>query len=150
MTHLYLDVDGPLIPFGGPSAYPAFRETGTLLDRVDPAHGPRLLALGCELMWATTWGEDANAHIAPLLGLPRLPVVAWPDEDPPPRVHWKTPGLVACAAGRPFGWLDDEITDADRAWVAAMHPGRALLRRVDARVGLTEEDYAAVRAFTAS
>ncbi|MEU2660897.1 amidohydrolase family protein, partial [Streptomyces sp. NPDC007325] len=31
-------------------------------------------------------------------------------------------------------WIDDELTDRDRAWVAAHHPGRALLLRVDARI----------------
>jgi hypothetical protein len=44
-------------------------------------------------------------------------------------------------------WVDDEVTDADRDWVAAHHPGRALLHRVDARLGLTEGDYAALAAW---
>ncbi|GAA3957925.1 hypothetical protein Aau02nite_08250 [Amorphoplanes auranticolor] len=56
--------------------------------------------------------------------------------------HWKTAGLVRWAAGRPFLWIDDEITDADRRWVAAHHPGRALLHRVDPRTGLTDADFA--------
>jgi hypothetical protein len=29
--------------------------------------------------WATTWLDDANTEIAPRLGLPDLPVVAWPE-----------------------------------------------------------------------
>jgi hypothetical protein len=45
----------------------------------------------------------------------------------------------------PFVWLDDEITDADRRWVAAYYSQPALLRRVDAYVGLTDVDVAAVR-----
>jgi hypothetical protein len=44
-------------------------------------------------------------------------------------------------------WVDDEVTDADRDWVAAHHPGRALLHRVDARLGLTDGDYAALAAW---
>jgi hypothetical protein len=71
-----------------------------LLDRLDPADGPRLLALGCRLVWATT-----------------------------------------CT----FVWLDDEIAEADRRWVRAHHPGRALLHRVDPLAGLTEADLALVR-----
>jgi hypothetical protein len=147
---LFLDVDGPLIPFGagpyqlydGPSA--AVGEH-PLLNRVDPALGHRLAGLGCELVWATTWMDEANGCLAPWLGLPPLPVVPWPDApEPPGRLHWKTRPLVAWAAGRPFVWLDDEITAPDRAWTAVHHPGPALLHRVDHRHGLTEADFQAV------
>jgi hypothetical protein len=60
-------------------------------------------------------------------------------------VHWKTVPLTRWAAGRRFVWLDDEITDADRLWVAAHYPERALLRRVDPYLGLTDADLDAVR-----
>lgn len=90
------------------------------MARLDPDLGPRLKSLPCELVWATTWMSDANEYIAPRLGLPQMPVVDWP--DPPVEagtrgLHWKTPGLVGWAAGRPFAWVDDEITDIDRCWV---------------------------------
>ncbi|GAA3041473.1 HAD domain-containing protein [Actinokineospora globicatena] len=144
---LFLDIDGPLIPFGlAPEQYAVHRADSPgnpLLVRVDPAHGPRLAALPCELVWATTWENDANESVAPLLGLPPLPVVTWPDDaNDDAGVHWKTRALVEWADGRPFAWIDDEITDADRAWVAAHHEGRALLHRVDPRYGLTDADYA--------
>ncbi|KUN79941.1 hypothetical protein [Streptomyces griseoruber] len=154
---LFLDVDGTLIPFGGPDPY---REYGTsshpLLPRLDPALGPRLLALGCAPVWATTWLDDANELLSPWLGLPPLPVVEWPEGGEAPAVrrgpglHWKTRALVDRAAGRPFIWLDDEITGVDRAWVRARHPGPALLHRVDHRYGLGEGDLAAVEAWVAS
>lgn len=146
---LYLDVDGPLIPFGaGP--YPPGDDANSLLARIDPSLGPRLAALGCALVWATTWMAEANECVAPRLGLPDLPVVPWPepsDADGRGGVHWKTPALLDHAAGRPFIWVDDEITGADRAWVAARHPGRALLHRVDPGRGLAEADLAALRAW---
>ncbi|MFJ6793423.1 HAD domain-containing protein [Streptomyces sp. NPDC091268] len=150
---LFLDVDGPLIPFGGhrhPTYGPPGAHAHPLLSRVDPGLGPRLAALPCELVWATTWMQDANASVAPLLGLPPLPVVDWPEpsaEDGAGGTHWKTRTLVALAAGRAFAWVDDEITGADRAWVAAHHAGRALLHRVDARLGLREADFAALDAW---
>ena len=50
------------------------------------------------------------------------------------------PGLVDWTAGRPFIWVDDEITDADRSWVTTHHDGRALLHHVDPRHGLTDAD----------
>ncbi|MGW1248950.1 hypothetical protein [Streptomyces sp. NPDC002535] len=152
---LFLDVDGPLIPFGASGReYPTYApppppSVSPLLARLDPAQGPRLAALPYELVWATTWEDDANAWVAPRLGLPVLPLVRWPEDgpEPAPGVHWKVPGLVAWAGGRPFAWVDDEIGAADRAWVAARHPGRALLHRVDPRQGLTAADFAALAAW---
>jgi hypothetical protein len=105
------------------------------------------MALPCELVWATTWMADANECICPRIGLPQFAVVVWPEpsdvdeQDERKGMHWKTRTLVDWAAGRSFAWVDDEITNADRAWVSAHHPGQALLHRVDARLGLTDVDY---------
>ncbi|MFF3327549.1 HAD domain-containing protein [Streptomyces sp. NPDC002889] len=157
---LFLDVDGPLIPFGA-SVHQNAHEIATfrvghessasgsnpLLARLNPEHGPRLAALPCDLIWATTWMADANECVAPRLGLPELPVVDWPepseDEERDVRagLHWKTRPLLDWAEGRVFVWVDDEITDRDRAWIAARHGERALLHRVDPRLGLTDADF---------
>jgi hypothetical protein len=157
---LFLDVDGPLLPFGGPAPVPAGsgRPSGAprgnpLLSRLDLGLGPRLLALGCDLVWATTWQDEANEVLAPRLGLPRLPVVRWPehaDAGLPAGLHWKTPALVAWAADRPFVWVDDEIGPMDRLWVDAQHQVPALLHRVDPRRGLTVADLTALAVFTAA
>lgn len=152
---LFLDVDGPLVPFGGEHhpTHPPPDHGNPLLSRCDPAHGPRLAALPCDLVWATTWGEDANRAVAPRLDLPPLPVVTWPEPDALDRwhgLHHKTRALIEYAAGRPFAWVDDEITDADRAWVAEHHPGTALLHRVDPRTGLDPADYATLGAWLRS
>jgi hypothetical protein len=145
-TLLFLDVDGTLLPFA-PRRMVARPSDNPLLDRLDPADGSRLRALGCSLVWATTWMHEANAVLSPRLGLPSLPVLDWSDEeeDPPPGVHWKTPALVRWAAGRPFAWLDDEIFDADRRWIAGHHGPAALAHRVDPRSGLTPGDFDVVR-----
>ncbi|GAA2604452.1 HAD domain-containing protein [Dactylosporangium fulvum] len=151
---VFLDVDGVLLPFRGRSARPdrpwveADDGSGNpLLDRLDPGDGRRLLALSGELVWASTWMAEANEVISPRLGLPVLPFVDWPDPDEQPErgLHWKTAFLTRWAAGRPFVWLDDETTDADRRWVAARHPWPALLHRVDPYMGLTDADFSAVR-----
>ncbi|MFF9626394.1 HAD domain-containing protein [Streptomyces griseosporeus] len=157
---LFLDIDGTLIPFGASEPYPryaapdpALSGAHPLLDRVDPALGrrlARLVALGCTPVWATTWEHDeANACLAPWLGLPPLPQVEWPEDTGPVHggLHWKTRPLLDRAVGRAFVWLDDEIGDADRAWAAAHHPAPALLHRVDHRRGLTGHDLAAVESW---
>ncbi|CAL9501075.1 HAD domain-containing protein [Streptomyces griseomycini] len=139
---LFLDVDGPLIPFGAAARGPLVHGGNPLLGRLDPAVGPRLLALPCALVWATTWLDEANTAIAPRLGLPSLPVVDRPEDDAPaPRgLHWKTRPLSEWAGHRPFVWLDDEIGAMDRLWIESAHPAPALLLRVDPARGLTEED----------
>jgi hypothetical protein len=131
---LYLDADGPLIPFRArPAGHrptsmavtaSAEASGNPLLDRLDPADGLRLLALGCQLIWATTWMADANEIVAPRLGLPELPVVDFPDDESPERgLHWKTKFLTQQADGCPFIWLDDEITDTDQRWVHTHYQG---------------------------
>lgn len=160
---LFLDVDGTLLPIGEvqrPSTLEEWDEkwqnaSNPHLARLTPEHGPRLLALACEMMWATAWMGDANEVIAPLLGLPELPVVdmgelpgvddpVWTEQDEAAELHWKTRALVEVAAGRPFVWIDDEITEVDRTWVCGHHPGPALLHRVASETGLTDPDLAAV------
>lgn len=151
---LFLDVDGPLIPFGGPPEdYPAYQESeaSPVLSRVNPAHGPRLLGLGGELVWATAWEDDANTYVGPILGLPELEVVHWPEPtlleavyDEEHGLHWKTRAIVQWAEGRPFAWIDDELTEADQDWVAENYPEEALLHRVDSARGLDGPDYLSV------
>ncbi|MGW2521743.1 hypothetical protein ACWC09_32960 [Streptomyces sp. NPDC001617] len=173
---LLVDVDGPLNPYAAkPHRRPEGYETHRLLTPrweaaerrrltlwglpnkpvkplrvwLNPLHGPALEALPFDLVWATTWEEEANAFIAPVLGLPELPFVAWssPRAEPGDGVFWKTPEIVAWAKGRAFAWIDDEITAADRAWVEEHHDGPALLHRVDPRRGLAVEDFAALTAW---
>lgn len=152
---LFLDVDGTLLSSDGWAEFDASlidwqewqSHRNPRLAGMDRALGRHLLALGCELIWATAWMHDANEVIAPLLGLPRLPVADLPEAplgDPVGTLHWKTAALVATASGRRFVWVDDEISDIDSAWVGAHHGGPALLHRVDPRSGLTEADLAQI------
>jgi hypothetical protein len=152
---LFLDVDGPLIPFGGvPEEYQVWGpepDEHPGLARVNPGHGERLRSFNCELVWATAWEDNANQYVAPRLGLSALPVVTWPVapimqelEDERLGLHWKTRALVRYAAGRAFAWIDDELTAADQAWAMEHHPGPALLHRVDPVKGLADADFLAL------
>ncbi|MFE7530225.1 hypothetical protein ACFU7Y_31585 [Kitasatospora sp. NPDC057542] len=165
---LLLDVDGPLNPYAAPAAR---RPEGYLTHRLlpegwvarnaplpreevdplrvwlNPSHGEELLALPYDLVWATTWMEEANTFIGPRIGLPELPYIRWSDlfgEDPD-GLHWKTRDVVAWADGRPFVWVDDELGPQDIAWIEANHPGPGLALWVDPRIGLRELHFAALR-----
>ncbi|MEX0171422.1 hypothetical protein [Streptomyces sp. LMG1-1-1.1] len=171
---LFLDVDGPLNPYAAkperrPEGYATLRvprvggadeEGRGLLSRrrhlrvwLNPEHGQCLLRLGFELCWATTWMDDANRWIAPVLGLPELPVVDFGDallQERPDGVHWKTGPLVDYANGRPFAWVDDEQSELDQAYVTAHHRGAGLLHHVNPRFGLRESDFRTLADFARS
>ena len=132
---LFLDVDGVVLPLG------------TELDDLRADLGRRLAVLPGELVWATAWEHGANEEIAPRIGLPELPVVEWQIPTPAEEalddylgLHWKTRQVVQWAGGRDFAWADDEVTAADQEWIAANHPGRALVHHVHALLGLTGRD----------
>ncbi|MFD7861082.1 hypothetical protein [Streptomyces sp. NPDC059783] len=162
---LLIDVDGPLNPYAAldrrvpPEGFTRHltRPTGWTSGRplpvlLDPRHGEELRALGSryELVWATTWKGEANEWIGPRLGLPELPFIDWPEMhgSAPAGTYWKTRYVVEYAAGRPFAWVDDEITDHDRAWVTEHGGGvAALLRWTDPRVGLERSDFEALAAW---
>ncbi|MFC4373306.1 HAD domain-containing protein [Nocardia halotolerans] len=170
---LYLDVDGVLNPWRAkPEKRPAGYETHRLTPAawlaeypspprrvkplrvwLNPEHGPKLLALGevFDLWWATTWEHDANTQIGPLIGLPELPVVEWRSTKRfgPDGVFWKTAELVEHAAGRPFVWVDDDITVRDRRYVEQHHPALALLHYVDPAKGLLDDDFDTLQAWGA-
>ena len=152
---LLLDVDGPLNPFrAGRAPLPRGYRPHTihgLRVLLDPAHGPALTALPFDLVWATTWEHDANTEIAPRVGLPALPVITWPvGADTAPGLCFKTPTVAAYTAGRPFAWVDDEVTDTDRAWLAARRDAPFLLHRVSARRGLRPTDLATLATWAAT
>ena len=108
------------------------------------------------LVWATTWTSDANRLLSPLLGLPDLPYVDWPQRllDRHPRQgrngSWKTPYLAAWldkhAPSRPWVWLDDEPNRYDRAWFTQHYltrpaPPAWQVVRVDAHIGLVADHF---------
>lgn len=63
---LFLDVDGPLLPFGDdPQRDLAGTASDSHLARLKPQIGPQLAALPCDLVWATTWEEEADIERAP-------------------------------------------------------------------------------------
>lgn len=125
---LFLDVDGPLNPYAAepetcPEGYTTVRvpqESGTAGERgrprthtrpprvwLDPSHGPALLVLGYEICWATTWMDDANRWIGPVLGLPELPYVDFGTalfNERADGVHWKSGPAAATDTSTGSTW----------------------------------------------
>jgi hypothetical protein len=159
---LLIDVDGPLNPYEAlletrpPAGYsvhvvrPAGFEDG-LTVLLNPEHGRALLELAdaYDLVWATTWRADANVWIGPVLGLPELPWVDWPAPHGLSATGpmWKTRRVLEFADGRPFAWVDDELTRSDEEWVRARYDAATLLLPVDPATGLCRHHFEQLAAF---
>ena len=143
---LLLDVDGVVCPLGGaapdqvPSAYLSLSHHRLL---------PRWLAELAEvfqLVWATTWEHDANEILAPLLGLPDLPVIGFAGTVVGPGETIKLPAIRRFVGDRTFAWVDDRLGVDATAWAAhRLQP--TFLRDIDPAVGLARCDIDALIAF---
>ena len=100
---LLLDVDGVLNPYGGecPAGYTEHVLFPAEIEpvRVCVDHGEWIAELAgvYEVVWATAWGEEANRLLAPLLGVPRMPVVPFPQvpfsaDLKVPAIEWSAHG----------------------------------------------------------
>ncbi|GAA4422218.1 HAD domain-containing protein [Actinokineospora soli] len=153
---VFLDVDGPLNPFAAKGELPGYVEHSFRLRgwsrrhrlrmRLNPAHGPALLAAaaGADLVWATTWGHQANTMVGPAIGLPALPVV----ECAQVGSGWKFAAVSRYAGPRPLVWLDDDFDlypAARDAFLDRRRDAVTALVRVDPSTGITDAHLAAVR-----
>jgi hypothetical protein len=155
---LLMDVDGPLNPFEAPWFSGMQAERGyefhvltpsdgqTYWVALNPMHGHRLAQLAgiFDLAWATTWRDDANRLLSPILGLPTdLPVVPLVrPPSPKPGVCWKADQIADWVGTRPFAWFDDEIDETTQEWLRAQAwLGRHHARHISPRKGLTRVDF---------
>ena len=99
-----------------------------------------------EIVWATTWLDQANTHLAPAFGLPLLEVGARPIGTDDGNYKHRA-AREAIAAGRSVIWTDDvEINDVMREEFLASGL-RHLLIAPDEVYGLTPADCAKIREF---
>lgn len=151
--YLLLDVDGVLNPFAAavmPDGYREHRYLPGLFWGPDglrvwlhPGHGTLVssVAARCGLMpvWATTWEQEANAWVAPRIGLPTpLEVIRFGGAG----AYGKRPVVAAWAGERPLAWVDDHVTEEHVRWArertAAGVP--TLVVPIRPEVGLRPED----------
>ena len=176
---LLLDVDGVLNALGRPV------EDGYVLGSADAvgrswpicfspgvvAHVRRWLDAGVDVQWLTTWGDEANAGLRVLLGLPALPVAGTYDGGeeeswtaPSTSLAQVTPAAPDQVTGRWWKldvareavrahpdravvWIDDDLdveTDA-KHWMHAH--GRCLLVAPNPGLGLTASDLGGIDDF---
>ncbi|BFU43327.1 hypothetical protein [Krasilnikovia sp. MM14-A1004] len=150
---LLLDLDGVLNPFDAPVCPEGYVEReffpGEGPERYCIAHGEwihELAAVG-DLWWATGWGEQANTHYLPLLGVEPLPVVRFPPVPFAPEL--KVPAVAEVVGDRPAAWIDDNHTDAGRRW-AAERSAPTLLVSINPAVGWNRTDVDEVLAWVAA
>jgi hypothetical protein len=118
-----------------------------------------------DVLWLTTWEDAANESLAPLLGLPELPVASRARGGDPGRAAHGFTTTRAAARNRwwkldvarrvldpepyrPLVWTDDDLSwepDA-RAW-AEQRPSPTLLVAPATDVGLTAEHLEAIEEF---
>ncbi|MFJ8195770.1 HAD domain-containing protein [Streptomyces sp. NPDC096152] len=136
-----IDVDGVLNPYDAsvcPSGYTEYELFEGELVRVNVGHGALLRRLipHFELVWATSWGHDANRLLAPLLTLPELPVTEFPAHTG--GRYDKFPTIADAVGDRASAWADDLHSSSAHAWAARRRASTRLIP-VDPAVGLAEE-----------
>ena len=148
---LLLDVDGVVCPLGK-TAVDQVAIAGAYANlshhRLLPAWLAEL-AEAFELVWATTWEDDANTILSPLLGLPDLPVIGFKGTAVGPGETVKLPAVRRFVGNRAFAWVDDRLGVDAIAW-AAHRPVATFLRDIDPAAGLTRHDIDALLEFVRS
>ncbi len=156
----FMDVDGVLSPYGRSDAYddwirsPHERYVLWLSPTQAAAIQEVLESTGTELVWVSTWAEEAGASIDDVLGWPRHRYAPLPTPGTrgssrgPSGRWWKLEAVERLLAERQpsrFVWSDDDhphhrrdVEDALRSYDA-----HGLLQAPEPTVGLTPQDIAA-------
>jgi hypothetical protein len=115
---LLLDVDGVLCPIGPGPGDPMRTLVVDEFPVTFSVHLPaRLATLGKRfaLVWATSWEDDANRSLAPVLGIPELPLITFAGRSARRGQTWKLPAVRRFVREHPVAWVDDELgLDAHR------------------------------------
>lgn len=156
---LAVDVDGVLNRLGVEPKDGWIRDWDLGIE-YNPRHGAKLAAAaaetGAELVWCTYWENHAPVEIAPLVGLPDMPVVPISPVAQIAASHGgmfqgvaavKSAALATYAAGRPVVWLDDE--PGAGGYLAWLYPAPQLVVQVDDAAGLSDANIEQARAWLA-
>lgn len=154
-VRLYLDVDGVL------NAWYADHRWGDIAEGVadrftikwSPTMVAALAALDVELVWLTTWRNEAQNIIEPLLGLtphwfhePSRVLHPLSGETTFPSMNWKFAALMVEQEENPckFVWMDDELEHNQIVWARATN---GLAIPVDHNMGITPDQIKLAKVF---
>ncbi|HEX6387888.1 MAG TPA: hypothetical protein VFZ89_00520 [Solirubrobacteraceae bacterium] len=153
---LFIDIDGVLSLWGFAQADPP-PGAWTLVDGIahflsaEAAETLRGVQSDFACVWASGWEEKANEYLPHALGLGPWPYLELDRRTRPGTsvaAHWKLGAVEAHAAGGALAWIDDDVDDGVRAWVAARNVPTLLIQPDPAR-GLTAGDGERLRRFAA-
>jgi hypothetical protein len=105
-----------------------------------------LLAKHFTLVWATAWEHGANQLLAPVLGLPDLPVISFAGPVARPGRTWKLSAVTRFVARQPMAWVDDELGRDAHTW-AQKRAQPTLLLDINPSWGLAQAHVNALVAF---
>lgn len=133
---LLLDVDGVLNRLKDLADKEGFDDfdtaicNGRFTIRYSRRMGERLAALEADIVWLTTWENDANEWIGPLFGWPELPFIERGGHDARNR-WWKSSAAELYLAEHPRSliWIDDDLAEGMgfAPWLSTYEPGRLLI-----------------------
>jgi hypothetical protein len=116
---LLLDIDGVLCPIGAGPGEPMCR---LVVDEWPIVFSEKLpsrmsgLSERYQLVWATRWEHAANTSLAPVLGLPELPLVSFAGTSARLGRTWKLAAVKRFVRDRPMAWVDDELGPDAHVW----------------------------------
>lgn len=155
---LFLDVDGVINCFPGPT-FEQLLMSQDWADGLATTKGrtykiwwrrpiiERLTTLvnegRIEIVWLTTWGQNAVTEISSLVGLNPTTAIEDTSGKRAPEPGWWKWERVKEAIGdtsRPFVWFDDELGPPITGFALSLYDGQAFLRAPESNPGLTIED----------
>ena len=144
---LLIDVDGVLNALRDPARF----KLGKFGVSLNPDHGSWLLAFAdrMTLTWATLWEHDANRLIAPIVGLPELPVIEFKDALSSRADTFKLTDVESFVGDRAFVWIDDDLFEDAFEWERARNRAGlpTLLVKTDRLLGLQRADLDKIEAW---
>ena len=153
---LLLDIDGALSPYATPEGFETEQIFGFRMA-LHPQLRSWLRELDqlYELVWATTWGKDANVHFGPAVGLPALEWIrfgpdsnleisaglqaSWQDGEATRKLFYIESWLEQSGnRDRPLAWLEDDLLPDALRWAheRAENSAATLICHTDRDLGL--------------
>lgn len=112
---IYLDVDGALSPFDPVQHQPGWQYRTVRAAGMHVEYSPNLVSalrnLPAEIVWLTSWEDDAAISLAPMIGLPNYRVLhpSGGHEGSEVEEHWWKLNALQNDDPTEFYWFDDEL-----------------------------------------